>query len=54
MGLLIDPEEELVFVYFSDRTLTVFEELSDRISVPTFAEPFFSLTVGQIFSWLEQ
>jgi Uma2 family endonuclease len=54
MGWLIDPEEELVFVYFADLTLAVFEEPSDRIPVPTFAELFISLTVGQIFSWLKQ
>ncbi len=53
MGWLIDPEEELVFVYFADRTIAVFEEPSDRIPVPAFAESF-SLTVGQIFRWLEE
>jgi hypothetical protein len=26
MGWLIDPEEELVFVYFADRTLAIYEE----------------------------
>jgi len=51
MGWLIDPEEELVFVYFADRTLAVFEEESDRLPVPPFAESF-SLTVGKLFSWL--
>ncbi|MDZ8054350.1 MAG: Uma2 family endonuclease [Aulosira sp. ZfuVER01] len=53
MGWLIDPEEELVFVYFSDRTLAVFEEESDCLPVPSFAESF-SLTIGQIFSWLTE
>jgi Uma2 family endonuclease len=53
MGWLIDPEEELVFVYFPDRTLAVFEEPNERIPVPPFAESF-SLTVGQIFSWLRE
>jgi Uma2 family endonuclease len=51
--LLIDPEEELVFVYFGDRTLAVFEQESDRLPVPSFAESF-SLTVGQLFSWLTE
>lgn len=51
MGWLIDPEEELVFVYFADRTLAVFEEESDRLPVPPKLESF-SLTVGQLFSWL--
>ena len=53
MGWLIDPEEELVFVYLADRTLAVFEEASDLIPVPAFAEPFM-LTIGQLFSWLEE
>jgi len=53
MGWLIDPEEELVFVYFADRTLAVFEEAGDRIPVPTFAESF-NLTVGEMFSWLTE
>ncbi len=53
MGWLIDPEEELVFVYFGDRTLSVFEQMGDRLPVPTFAESF-SLTVGQLFSWLTE
>ena len=51
MGWLIDPEEELIFVYFPDRTLAVFEEKRDRIPVPPFAEVF-NLTVGQLFDWL--
>ena len=53
MGWLIDPEEELVFVYFADRTIAIFEEASDCIPVPAFAEPFM-LTIGQLFSWLEE
>ncbi|BAY27653.1 hypothetical protein NIES2100_74780 [Calothrix sp. NIES-2100] len=53
MGWLIDPEEELVFVYFADRTLAVFEEQSDRIPVPPFAESF-HLSIGQLFSWLSE
>ncbi len=53
MGWLLDPAEELVFVYFADRTLAVFEEKSDRLPVPAFAESF-SLTVGQLFSWLNE
>ncbi len=53
MGWLIDPEEELVFVYFADRTIAVFEEASERIPVPAFAEPVM-LTIAQLFSWLEE
>jgi Uma2 family endonuclease len=53
MGWLIDPEEELVFVYFADRTLAVFENASDLIPVPTFARDV-HLTVGQLFEWLQE
>ena len=53
MGWLIDPEEALVFVYFADRTIAVFEQPGDRIPVPALAESF-NLTVGEMFSWLTQ
>ena len=53
LGWMIDPEEELVFVYFADRTLAVFEEPGDRIPVPTFADSF-NLTVGEMLSWLTE
>jgi Uma2 family endonuclease len=53
MGWLIDPEEETVFVYFSDRTVAIFEEKGDRIPVPDFAAAF-HLTVGQLFGWSEE
>ncbi|BAZ31192.1 hypothetical protein NIES4074_36640 [Cylindrospermum sp. NIES-4074] len=53
MGWLIDPEEKLVFVYHADQRLTLFEIESDRLPVPSFAESF-SLTVGQLFSWLTE
>jgi len=52
MGWLIDPEEELVFVYFADRTLAVFEEKDSLLPVPEFAAAF-ELTVGELFSWLK-
>lgn len=51
MGWLIDPEEELVFVYFIDRTLAIFDIKSDILPIPIFAASL-SLTVGQLFSWL--
>jgi Uma2 family endonuclease len=52
VGWLIDPEEELVFVYQSDRTIAVFEEPNEVIPCPEFAAPW-QLTIGQLFSWLE-
>jgi Uma2 family endonuclease len=60
MGWLIDPEEELVFVYFAhdpankleQPRISVFEAKEDLLPVPKFAKPF-QLTVGQLFEWLE-
>lgn len=51
MGWLIDPEEELVFVYLADRTISVFER-DDLLPVPDFARSV-QLSVAQLFSWLE-
>jgi Uma2 family endonuclease len=53
MGWLIDPDERTVFVYFADQRVAIFEEPEVRIPVPTFAEAF-SLTVGELFGWLEE
>ncbi|MCP2732495.1 Uma2 family endonuclease [Limnofasciculus baicalensis] len=53
MGWLIDPDEKLVFVYFANRTIAVFEEANDSLPVPHFAESF-SLTLGKLFSWLNE
>ena len=52
MGWLIDPDEELVFVYLADRTIAVFEDRDDLLPVPGFAESF-QLSVGQLFGWLD-
>jgi Uma2 family endonuclease len=60
MGWSIDPEEELVFVYLAvgvaspmeNRTISVFEEKDELLPVPGFAGSV-QLTVGQLFSWLE-
>jgi Uma2 family endonuclease len=51
MGWLIDPEEKIVFVYFADQRVLVFELGDDRLPVPSFAESF-SLAIGELFSWL--
>jgi Uma2 family endonuclease len=57
MGWLIDPEEELVFVYLAnstlrEQTLSAFVERNDLLPTPGFAASF-QLTVGQLFDWLE-
>jgi Uma2 family endonuclease len=51
MGWLIDPEEEIIFVYFSDRTITIFKSENALLPVPAFAMSF-QITVGQLFDWL--
>jgi Uma2 family endonuclease len=51
MGWLIDPEEELVFVYLADRTISVFDR-DDLLPVPDFACSV-QLSVARLFSWLE-
>jgi Uma2 family endonuclease len=52
MGLLIDPKKEMIFVYHSNRTIAIFDEPAQRLPVPDFAAVV-ELTIGQIFSWLE-
>jgi Uma2 family endonuclease len=60
MGWLIDPEEELVFVYFANISgemqkqpgISVFENKEDLLPVAEFAKSF-QLTVGELFGWLE-
>jgi Uma2 family endonuclease len=52
MGWLIDPEEELIFVYHSNRTIAVVDEPTQRLPVPDFAAVL-EVTIGQILSWLE-
>ena len=60
MGWLIDPDEELIFVYLAQDPadkleqprISVFETKEDLLPVPEFAKSF-QLTVGQLFGWLE-
>ena len=51
MGWLIDPEEQSVFVYLSDRPTDVFDTPTAQLPVPEFARDF-RLTVGDLFGWL--
>jgi Uma2 family endonuclease len=60
MGWLIDPEEELVFVYVAQALgeieqqprISVFEDKEDLLPVPEFAKSF-QLNVGELFDWLD-
>ncbi|MBW4444037.1 MAG: Uma2 family endonuclease [Plectolyngbya sp. WJT66-NPBG17] len=51
MGWLINPEEEVVFIYFSDRTIRFFDIPEQSLPVPSFASNV-QLTVGELFGWL--
>jgi Uma2 family endonuclease len=53
MGWLIDPEEEVVFVYFSDRPPCTFDQPEQDLPVPTFAQAL-QLPVGQLLGWLTE
>jgi Uma2 family endonuclease len=53
MGWLIDPAEQTVFVYVSDRSPQVFDEAIDILPVPELAKDF-SLTLGDLFGWLSE
>jgi Uma2 family endonuclease len=60
MGWLIDPEEELVFVYVAQDLgeleqqprISVFEDKENLLPLPEFAKSL-QLTVGELFGWLE-
>lgn len=52
MGWLIDPDEELIFVYRDDHTVFAFDQPQARLPLPDFASAV-QLTVGQVFGWLE-
>ncbi|MDM9384028.1 Uma2 family endonuclease [Chlorogloeopsis sp. ULAP01] len=51
MGWLIDPKEQSVFAYLSDRPTSVYDKPKAQLPVPEFAKDF-SLTVEDLFSWL--
>ena len=52
MGWTIDPAESLIFTYGSGQSVSVFEEPSESLPTPKFAEAF-KLTQGEVFSWLK-
>ena len=51
LGWLIDPQEQLVLVYFKGQQPAFFEAETDVIPVPDFAKAF-KLTLGELFGWL--
>ena len=52
MGWIIDPAESLIFTYSSDKSVDVFEDPSESLPTPEFAEAV-KLTLGEVFSWLK-
>lgn len=52
MGWIIDPAESLIFTYGSDKSVSVFEDPSESLPTPKFAEAV-NLTPGEVFSWLQ-
>ncbi len=51
LGWLIDPDEQLILVYFPQQKPAFFEAATDILPVPDFAEAF-ELTLGELFGWL--
>ncbi|MBF2057644.1 MAG: Uma2 family endonuclease [Cyanobacterium sp. T60_A2020_053] len=52
LGWLIDPQQKLIFTYTNNNHPLYFEEESDLIPVPDFAQDL-KLTLGDIFAWLK-
>ncbi len=52
MGWLIDAEEQCIFIYHSDKSVQVFDQLDVILPVPKFAETI-QLTLGEIWGWLK-
>ncbi len=51
MGWLIDPDEQTVFVFQPSQEPEVFDDADAGLLLPDFTGEF-SLTVGELFSWL--
>ena len=51
LGWLIDPQEQSVLVYFYSSQPAFFEDASNVLPVPEFANSF-ELTLGELFGWL--
>lgn len=51
MGWLIHPEEQTIFVYYSQQQPEIFDQPEQRLPVPIFASSL-QLKVGELFGWL--
>ncbi|NET36300.1 MAG: Uma2 family endonuclease [Cyanothece sp. SIO1E1] len=53
LGLLIDPNEQTVFVYRPGHQTEVFDQPDAKLPVPAFVSDL-QLTVGDLFAWLSE
>jgi Uma2 family endonuclease len=53
MGWLIDPDEETVFVYQSQKEVEIFDETQQSLLLPAFVVGL-NLSVGELFGWLTE
>ncbi len=53
MGWLIDPDEETVFVYQSQKEVEIFDEADQSLLMPAFTAVL-NLSVGELFGWLTE
>ena len=53
MGWLIDPDEETVFVYQSQKEVEIFDEADQSLLMPAFTTVL-NLSVGELFGWLTE
>jgi Uma2 family endonuclease len=53
IGWLIDPDEQVVFVYYPKQETEVFDALESILPVPSFMSEY-KLTVQKLFSWLSK
>lgn len=53
IGWLIDPEEQVVFVYYPKRETEVFDASESILPVPRFMSEY-KLTIQALFSWLSE
>ena len=52
VGLLIDPDESFIFVYFANQSVREFVNSDRVLPTPEFFQEI-KLTVGELFSWLQ-
>jgi Uma2 family endonuclease len=53
LGWLIDPDEQTVFVYQPGKEIEIFDEVSQKLLMPSFVKGL-ELRVGELFNWLTE